>query len=36
MQKNFVDPEFDKLKILTDRGRSLVEMVKRDWERSKR
>lgn len=36
MQKHFVDPEFDGLKILTDRGRSLVEMVKRDWERSKR
>ncbi|MDD2558779.1 MAG: GNAT family N-acetyltransferase [Desulfuromonas sp.] len=36
MQKHFVDPEFDSLKILTDRGRSLLEMVKRDWERSKR
>lgn len=35
MQKHFVDPEFDSLKILTDRGRSLVEMVRRDWERSK-
>ena len=36
MQKHFVDPGFDSLHILSDRGRSIVEMVRRDWERSQR
>lgn len=34
MQKHFVDPDFDGLKIHSDRGRSLLELVRRDWERS--
>ncbi len=33
MQKHFVDPDFDGMKILTDRSRSLVELVRRDWEK---
>lgn len=33
MQKHFTDPDFDGMKIYSDRGRRLVEMVKRDWER---
>lgn len=36
MQKHFVDPDFGRLQIYSDRGRRLVEMVKRDWERSNR
>lgn len=35
MQKHFVDPDFDGMKIYSDRGRRLVELVRRDWERSK-
>ncbi len=34
MQKYFVDPDFDGMKIYSERGRSLVEMVRRDWERT--
>jgi hypothetical protein len=33
MQKHFVDPDFDGMKIYSERGRSLVEMVRRDWEK---
>jgi hypothetical protein len=33
MQKHFVDPDFDGMKIYSDRGRSLLELVRRDWER---
>jgi len=32
MQKHFVDPEFDDMKILSDRGRHLLEIVRRDWQ----
>jgi hypothetical protein len=32
MQKHFTDPDFDGMKIYSDRGRRLVEMVKREWE----
>lgn len=32
LQKHFVDPEFETMKILSDRGRTLLEMVKRDWQ----
>ena len=32
MQKHFVDPDFDGMKIHSDRGRSLLELVRRDWE----
>jgi hypothetical protein len=34
MQKHFVDPGFENLKIYSDRGRMVTEMVKRDWERA--
>jgi len=34
MQKHFVDPDFNGMKIYSDRGRSLLEMVRRDWERA--
>jgi hypothetical protein len=33
MQKHFVDPDFDGMKIHSDRGRRLLELVRRDWER---
>jgi hypothetical protein len=33
MQKHFVDPDFDGMKIYSDRGRRLLELVRRDWER---
>jgi hypothetical protein len=33
MQKHFVDPDFDGMKIHSDRGRALLELVSRDWER---
>lgn len=36
MQKHFVDPDFNGMKILSERGRSLAEMVRRDWERSEK
>jgi len=32
MQKHFVDPDFDGMKIYSDRGRALLELVRRDWE----
>ena len=35
MQKHFVDPGFGGLKILTERGRSVFEIVRRDWETRK-
>jgi hypothetical protein len=34
MQKHFVDPGFENLKIFSDRGRMVTEMVKKDWERA--
>jgi hypothetical protein len=34
MQKHLVDPDFDGMKIYSDRGRSLLGLVRRDWERS--
>jgi hypothetical protein len=34
MQKHFVDPDFDGMKILSDRGRSLLELVRADWKRN--
>jgi hypothetical protein len=34
MQKHFVDPDLDGLKILSDRGRRLVEMVRDDLGRN--
>jgi len=34
MQKHFVDPGFDTLKIQYERGRNVVEMVKADWQRA--
>jgi len=36
MQKHLVDPDFDGMKIYSDRGRSLLDLVKRDWERRKK
>jgi hypothetical protein len=33
MQKHLVDPDFDGMKIYSQRGRSLLELVRRDWER---
>ncbi len=33
MQKHFVDPDFNGMKIHSDRGRTLLELVRRDWER---
>lgn len=36
MQKFFVDPDFDGLKILSERGLAVTELVRRDWERSTR
>jgi hypothetical protein len=36
MQKHFVNPDFDGMKIHSDRGRHLLELVRRDWERSQR
>lgn len=35
LQKHLVDPDFSGMKILSDRGRHLVEMVRRDWERGR-
>lgn len=32
LQKHLVDPDFDGMKIFSDRGRSLLELVRRDWE----
>ena len=32
MQKYLVDPDFDGMKIFSDRGRSLLELIRRDWE----
>ncbi len=32
MQKHFIDPDFDGMKIYSDRGRSLLELVRQDWE----
>jgi len=34
MQKHFCAPGFDGLRILTERGRRVLEMVRHDWERS--
>ncbi len=34
MQKHFVNPGFESLKIYSDRGRTLADMVRRDWARS--
>lgn len=34
LQKHLVDPGFADMKIHSDRGRSLVELVKADWQRS--
>lgn len=36
MQKHFVHPDFDNMKICSDRGRSLVEMIRRDWQQQSR
>jgi hypothetical protein len=33
MQKHFVDPDFDGMKIYSERGRLLMDMVRRDWEK---
>lgn len=33
MQKHFVDPDFEGMKILTDRGNRLFEIVRGEWER---
>jgi hypothetical protein len=33
LQKHFVDPDFDGMKILSSRGRSLLELVRRDHGR---
>ncbi|MBF0528496.1 MAG: hypothetical protein HQK55_04335, partial [Deltaproteobacteria bacterium] len=33
MQKLFIDPGFDEMKIYSDRGRRLMEMVREDWGR---
>lgn len=32
LQKFYTDPGFGELKILTDRGRSIVELAQKDWE----
>ncbi|GAB1409362.1 hypothetical protein MASR1M90_05160 [Desulfovibrionales bacterium] len=34
LQKHLVDPGFADMKIHSDRGRALVELVKNDWQRS--
>ena len=34
MQKHFVGPDFDGMKIHSARGRDLVEMIRKDWELS--
>jgi hypothetical protein len=34
MQKHFVDPDFEGMKIFSDRGRALLELVRRDWEQT--
>jgi len=34
MQKHFVDPDFGGMKIHSDRGRDLAELVRADWERT--
>ncbi len=36
MQKHFVDPDFDNMKICSDRGRSLVDVIRRDWQQQSR
>lgn len=36
MQKHFVDPDFDSLQIYSKRGKDIAEMVRRDWERSRK
>jgi hypothetical protein len=33
MQKHLVAPDFEGMKIYSDRGRNLVELVRADWER---
>lgn len=35
MQKHLVEPDFDGMKIYSDRGRSLMELVRSDWNRSR-
>lgn len=32
MQKHFVPPNFQGMKILSERGRAILEMARRDWE----
>ena len=34
MQKHLVDPDFEGMKIHTDRGRALVELIRNEWLRS--
>ena len=36
MQKHFVDPDFDGMKIHSERGRNLVDMIRGDWEKRMR
>ncbi|HTP66575.1 MAG TPA: hypothetical protein VMJ66_14380 [Geobacteraceae bacterium] len=35
MQKHFVDPDFAGMKIFSERGRGIVEMVRKDWDKTK-
>jgi hypothetical protein len=34
LQKHLIDPDFDGMKIVSERGRSLLELVRRDWEQA--
>lgn len=36
MQKHFVDPDFDSLHIYSKRGRYISDMIRHDWERSRK
>ena len=35
MQKHLVAPDFEGMKIYSDRGRSLMKLVRSDWNRSR-